>query len=109
MIPALALPPPPTTNTRTDVTPTGTVHSQVPTVVKVKTVSVPAVEEVGEQSAAFAGTGIETNNPEIKVVTTIETIFGRAALAFLRTKPKITFTSLFSNYSERFQPKSGVR
>ena len=51
--------------------------------------------EVGTQAAAFAGTGIETNNPEIKVARTNETIFGRAALTFMRTKPKITFTSLF--------------
>jgi hypothetical protein len=94
LIPALALPPPPTTNTRTDVTPAGTVHSQVPTSAKVRTVSLPTVVEVEIHSAANAGTGIETNNPEIKVVITIETIFDRAALTFMRTKPKDTCTSL---------------
>jgi hypothetical protein len=93
LIPALALPPPPTTNTRTEVTPAGTVHSQVPTSLNVRTVSLPTAVEVEIHSAANAGVGIETNNPEIKVVITIETIFGRAALTFLRTKPKITFTS----------------
>ena len=93
-IPALPLPPPPTTNTRTDVTPTGTVQSQLPTVEKVNTVSPPAVVETGIHAAAFAGTGIETNKPEIKVATTIETIFGRKEFRLMRIKPKITFTSL---------------
>jgi hypothetical protein len=50
---------------------------------------------------AFAGTGTETNNPEIKVAITVETIFGRAALTFMRTKPKNTFTSLFDSPSVR--------
>jgi hypothetical protein len=77
--------------------------------VKVRTVSLPTVVEVGTQTSALAGTGIETRNPEIKVVITAETIFDRAALAFMRTKSRITFTSLFSNYSERSKPKSGVR
>jgi hypothetical protein len=64
--------------------------------VKVRIVSPPeVVVDAGLQAAAFAGTGIETNKPEIKVVIIIETIFGRAALTFMRTKPKITFTSLF--------------
>jgi hypothetical protein len=45
-------------------------------------------------TVAFAGTGIETNNPEISVAITIETIFDRAALTFMRTKSRITFTSL---------------
>jgi hypothetical protein len=94
-IPALALPPPPTTNTRTDVTPTGTVHSQVPTLVNVRTVSPPTIVDVGTQSAAFAGTGIETNNPEINAVVRNEAIFGRKDLPFMRANPKITFTSLF--------------
>jgi hypothetical protein len=94
LIPALALPPPPTTNTRTDVTPAGTVQSQLPTVEKVKTVSPPTVVDVGLHAAAFAVKGIETNKPESKVVTTIEAIFGRAALTFMLTTPKITFTSL---------------
>jgi hypothetical protein len=56
-------------------------------------VSPPTVVEVGTHAAAFAGSGIETNNPEIKVAITVETIFGRASLTFMRTKPKITFTS----------------
>jgi hypothetical protein len=94
LIPALALPPPPTTNTRTEVTPAGTVHSQVPTSLNVRTVSLPTAVEVEIHSAANAGVGIETNNPEIKVVITNETIFGRAALTFMRTKPKDTCTSL---------------
>jgi hypothetical protein len=93
-IPALALPPPPTTNTRTDVTPTGTVQSQVPTSVKVRTVSLPTVVDVGLHAAAFAVAGIETNRPDSKAVTTIEAIFGRAGLTFMRHKPKNTFTSL---------------
>jgi hypothetical protein len=97
LIPALALPPPPTTNTRTAVTPAGTVHSQVPTSVNVRTVSLPTAVEVEIHSAANAGVGIETNNPEISVAITIETIFDRAALTFMRTKSRITFTSLFSN------------
>ena len=94
LIPALPLPPPPTTNTRTDVTPTGTVQSQLPTVEKVNTVSPPAVVETGIHAAACAGTGIETNNPEINAVERIEASFGREDFAFKRTKPKITFTSL---------------
>jgi hypothetical protein len=97
LIPALALPPPPTTNTRTEVTPAGTVHSQVPTSLNVRTVSLPTAVEVEIHSAANAGAGIETNKPEINVVITIETILDRAALPFMRTKSRITFTSLFSN------------
>jgi hypothetical protein len=96
LIPALPLPPPPTTNTRTDVTPTGTVQSQLPTVEKVNTVSPPAVVETGTHAAAFAGTGIETNNPEISVVITTEIIFDRAALTFMRTTSNSTFTSLLA-------------
>jgi hypothetical protein len=72
-------------------------------------VSVPTLVEVGLHEAAFAGTGIETNNPEIKAVTSIETNFGRAATTFVRTKPKITFTSLFRASYERAKRKSGVR
>jgi hypothetical protein len=88
-------PPPPTTNKSAVVSPAGTDQSQLPTVVKVRIVSpLDAVVEVGRQAAAFAGAGIETNNPEIKVVITNETIFGRAALIFMRTKPKNTCTSL---------------
>jgi hypothetical protein len=61
-----------------------------------------------DKGTAFTGTGIETNNPEIKVVITIETIFGRAALTFLRTKPKITFTSLFRALPRGIKRKRGV-
>ena len=93
LIPALPLPPPPTTNKRTDVTPAGTVQSQLPTVEKVKTVSPPTVVDVGLHAAAFAVTGIETNNPEISAVVRNEAIFGRKDLPLMRTKPKITFTS----------------
>ena len=64
---------------------------------KLKTVSPLTVVEVGLHAAAFAGTGIETNNPEINVVVTIETIFDRAQITLERTKSRITFTSLFSN------------
>jgi hypothetical protein len=61
-----------------------------------------------ERETAFAVTGIGTNNPEIKVVTTTETIFGRAALTFMRTKPKITFTSLFRALPRGVKRKRGV-
>jgi hypothetical protein len=44
---------------------------------------------------ALAGTGIETNKLVSKIIETIVAIFDRAALPFLRTKSKITFTSLF--------------
>jgi hypothetical protein len=94
LIPALPLPPPPTTNKRTDVTPAGTVQSQLPTVEKVKTVSPPTVVDIGLHAAACAGTGIETKR---LVSTTRETIVAtleRAALTFMLTTPKITFTSL---------------
>jgi hypothetical protein len=57
-------------------------------------VSLPTAVEVEIHSAANAGVGIETNNPEISVAITIETIFDRAALTFMRTKSRITFTSL---------------
>jgi NADH:ubiquinone oxidoreductase subunit K len=73
----------------------GTVQLQFPTVVKVRIVSpLDAVVEVGTQLFALAGIGIETNNPEIRVVITIETIFDRAALTFMLTKSRIIFTSL---------------
>jgi hypothetical protein len=71
-------------------------------------VSPPTVVEVGTHAAAFAGSGIETNNPEIKVAITVEVIFDRAALIFMRTKSRITFTSLFSHKRERLKRKSGV-
>jgi hypothetical protein len=99
--PAPPLLPPPTTNTRTEVTPAGTAQSQLPTSAKVKTVAPPTIVDVGSHVGVFAcagiATGIETNNPEISVAITIETIFDRAALTFMRTKSRITFTSLFSN------------
>jgi hypothetical protein len=67
--------------------------------------------KTGTQAGVFAcagiEAGIETNNPEIKEVITIETIFDRAALTFMRTKSRITFTSLFSNNYERTKRKSG--
>jgi NADH:ubiquinone oxidoreductase subunit K len=66
------------------------------------------VVEVGAQLFALAGSGIETNNPEIKVAITVEIIFDRAALIFMRTKPSFTFTSLFSLKRERLKRKSGV-
>jgi hypothetical protein len=106
--PAPPLLPPPTTNTRTDVTLFGTCQLQLPTVVKVRTVSPLTVVEVGAQLFALAGSGIETNNPEIKVAITVEIIFDRAALIFMRTKPSFTFTSLFSLKRERLKRKSGV-
>jgi hypothetical protein len=75
--------------------PDGTVQSQLPTVEKVKIVSpFVAVVDVETHAAAIAGTGIETNKPEIKVATTIETIFGLKEFRLMRIKPKITFTSL---------------
>jgi hypothetical protein len=55
----------------------------LPTSLKVKTVSSPAVDSRGTQAFVFAcagmETGIETNNPEINVAITVETIFDRAA------------------------------
>ena len=75
--------------------PDGTVQSQLPTVAKVKIVTPLFVSLlVGLQAAAFAVTGIETNNPEIRAVVRIEANFGRRDIPFMRTKPKITFTSL---------------
>jgi hypothetical protein len=90
----LPLLPPPTTNTRTDATPAGTVHSQFPTVEKVRTVSPLTVVDVGTHAAACAGTGIETKRLANKTRETTVAILERAALTFLRTTPKITFTSL---------------
>jgi hypothetical protein len=45
------------TSARTFVTPAGTDHVQVPTVEKVRTVSVSTIEEVGVQAAAWATLG----------------------------------------------------
>jgi hypothetical protein len=56
----------------------GTVHSQVPTFVNVRTVSLPIVVDVFTHSAALAGTGIETSSPEIKAMTSADIAFGRA-------------------------------
>jgi hypothetical protein len=107
--PAPPLLPPPTTKTLAFIAPVGTSHSHVPTVVNVRTVSpLDAVVGVGLHAAAFAGTGIETNKPEIKVATTIETIFGRKKFRLMRTKSRIIFTSLFSIKRERLKSKSGV-
>jgi hypothetical protein len=44
---------------------------------------------------ALAGIGIETKRLVSNIAETIVAILERAALAFMRTKPKITFTSLF--------------
>jgi hypothetical protein len=90
----LPLLPPPTTNTRTDATPAGTVHSQFPTVEKVRTVSPLTVVDVGTQVAAFAGMGIETKRLASKTSEVAVAILERAALTFMLTTPKITFTSL---------------
>jgi hypothetical protein len=51
----------------------------------------------GTHAAAFAGTGIETNKLVSRIIETIVAIFDRAALTFMRTKSRITFTSLFRN------------
>jgi hypothetical protein len=108
LIPALALPPPPTTNTRTEVTPAGTVHSQVPTSLNVRTVSLPTAVEVEIHSAANAGIGIETNNPEIKTVINAEMIFERAAIFFVRTTSNFIFTSLLAlSWGEAIKIKWG--
>jgi hypothetical protein len=72
----------------------GTVHSQVPTFAKVKTVSLPIVVDVFTHSAAFAGAGIETNKPEIKATTRADIAFERAPLLFLRGRTRFTDTSL---------------
>jgi uncharacterized protein YqkB len=52
------------------------------------------VVEVGTHAAACAGTGIETKRLVNKIKEVIVAILERAALTFMRTKPKITFTSL---------------
>jgi hypothetical protein len=44
---------------------------------------------------ALAGIGIETKRLVSNIAETIVAILEHAALAFMRTKPKITFTSLF--------------
>jgi hypothetical protein len=72
----------------------GTVHSHVPTVEKVRTVSPLTVVEVGTHGAAFAGTGIETKRLVSKTSEVAVAILERAALTFVRTKPKDTCTSL---------------
>ena len=53
-----------------------------------------AVVDVGLQAAAFAGTGIETNKPEIKVMAKRDANFGRALIFFWRSRKRITDTSL---------------
>jgi hypothetical protein len=72
----------------------GTVHSQVPTFAKVKTVSLPIVVDVFTHSAAFAGAGIETNKPEIKATTSADIAFGRALIFLWRSRKRFTDTSL---------------
>jgi hypothetical protein len=76
------------------VTLAGTVHSHVPTVEKVKTVSPPIVVDVLTHSAACAGIGIETKRLVNKTKDVTVAILERAALTFMRIKPTITFTSL---------------
>jgi hypothetical protein len=49
---------------------------------------------VGTQLFALAGTGIETKRLVSRMAETIVATLARAALTFLRTTPKITFTSL---------------
>ena len=53
-----------------------------------------AVVDVGTQAAAFAGTGIETNSPEIKAITSVDIAFGRALIFFWRCRKRFTDTSL---------------
>jgi hypothetical protein len=52
------------------------------------------VVEVGTHGAAFAGTGIETKRLVSKTSEVAVAILERAALTFVRTKPKDTCTSL---------------
>jgi hypothetical protein len=89
-----APPPAPTTNNSKDETFAGGVHSQLPTVEKVNTVSVPSVVDVGTHAAAFAGEGIETNKPEIRAMTNADIAFGRALIFFWRCRKGFTDTSL---------------
>jgi hypothetical protein len=86
-------PPPPTTKTRAVIAPAGTVHSHVPTVEKVKTVSPLTVVDVGLHAAACAGIGNEKKLLN-KTKVVMLAILARAAVTFLPTTPKITFTSL---------------
>jgi hypothetical protein len=86
----------------------GTVQLQLPSVEKVKTVSLPTVVEVGTQLFALAGTDIETKRLVSRIAETIVAILECAATTFVRTKSRITFTSLFSNKRERLKSKSGV-
>jgi hypothetical protein len=88
----------------------GTVQLQFPTVAKVRIVSpLDAVVEAGTQLFALAGTGIETKRLVSRIAEITVAIFGRTELPFMRTKSRITFTSLFSIKRERPNPKSGVR
>jgi hypothetical protein len=88
-------PPPPTTNTSAVVIPEGTDQLQLPTVVNVRTVSPFERDvEVGTQLFALAGTGMETKRLVSRIAEIIVAIFGRAATIFVRTKSKITCTSL---------------
>ena len=86
----------------------GADHVQVPTVWNFRTVSIPTVVDVGTHAAALAGTGIETNNPEIKTVINREMIFERAAFFFVRTTSNSTFTSLLAlSWGEAIKIKWG--
>jgi hypothetical protein len=53
-----------------------------------------AVVDVGTHAAAFAGIGIETKRLVSRIAEIIVAIFGCAAPAFVRNKPKDIFTSL---------------
>jgi hypothetical protein len=53
-----------------------------------------AVVDVLIHSAAFAGTGIETNSPEIKAITKVDIALGRALIFFWRCRKRFTDTSL---------------
>jgi hypothetical protein len=53
-----------------------------------------AVVDVGTHAAACAGTGIKTKRLISKTSEVAVAILERAALTFMLTTPKITFTSL---------------
>jgi hypothetical protein len=54
-----------------------------------------------DAAVAFAGTGIETNNPEINVAITVDTIFDRAALIFMRAPNQESLLPLYLALNER--------
>ena len=53
-----------------------------------------AVVDVGIHAAAFAGTGIETNRPEIRATVKADVNFRRALIFFWRSRTSFTNTSL---------------